>query len=584
MRKKNEALGTNEQGLVNTKMVEFPDFPEIVGPSSGKKGGSPKKKKEKKEDEEKVDNTKTIKNAKSTYSKTQSVKMNKMTAEDKTNALADEIINQKNLSTEDGHILMSAISIAGVGSEFRKSIVSMSRDDIALVVQARFQIQATRLAWESRIRNQKTGNEELADIMGVEDDQYLKFSEETLTVPQWLYATAYNQEQQVNKMLDLWSSTTALTRWLRDITGVGPVFATIIATMFKIDIEHGIGCSANDFISYAGLNDHNTPWIGKVASTYVTEAYNALGLSAKDPATFEVCQYLANMKDKWGHPVIGKTAEKIYTQGMDPETGIVTKDSLSKSLARIPYNKNLKPIMYLISKSFVLNKNRGSKYGRLYAEYLEKITQKNENGDYADQAERYLNTKKWDKSTESYKAYTKGKLPNSQLVRRAQRYAVKIFINHVYEAMYFEKYGKRAPFPYILCYDPTYADPQHVHYITPEIDYIPYLTGQVQKKAQKSLMVTLNGPIQESTIEQLIGEGHITNKMISPDTDILLVSERNNDDKTQFAASVFGIQIMTEDEYLENGFGDLVRANTEAKDVSYYEDNLKAYGLSRETI
>lgn len=145
---------------------------------------------------------------------------------------------------------------------------------------------------------------------------------------------------------------------------------------------------------------------------------------------------------------------------------VPTSSSLKSYLAKPPYNTNLKKICYLIGESFIKVKGRGSLYGRLYEERKAFETARNEEGYYAEQAAQYLQEKNWGKDTESYKAYIEGKLPKIQLHRRALRYAVKMFISHLWEAMYIAEYGHR---PEAQIYPIEYMG--HTDYLEPEVPY-----------------------------------------------------------------------------------------------------------------
>ena len=92
---------------------------------------------------------------------------------------------------------------------------------------------------------------------------------------------------------------------------------------------------------------------------------------------------------------------------------------------------------------------------------------KNERGDFKDQAAVIL--KKCSKGTAPYKSALEGKLCNGHIMQRAKRYAVKIFISHVYEAMYYEKFHQEAPKYYVFEHD------GHHDYIAPEVDYRDFL-------------------------------------------------------------------------------------------------------------
>lgn len=146
----------------------------------------------------------------------------------------------------------------------------------------------------------------------------------------------------------------------------------------------------------------------------------------------------------------------------------ITVSDIESFLAKPPYNIELKTKMWLISDIFVKNKNRGSKYGEIFDERLEYEMEKNENGEYAEQAAKILKDRNiTDKKTiETLKS---GRLTQSHLVARSKRVAVKLFLSHVYEAMYYDKYHKDAPRPYVIAYM------DHHDYVEPEIDYHDYL-------------------------------------------------------------------------------------------------------------
>lgn len=134
-------------------------------------------------------------------------------------------------------------------------------------------------------------------------------------------------------------------------------------------------------------------------------------------------------------------------------------------LAKPPYNPDLKKCMYIIGDCFVKNSNRGSLYGRIYQERLVHEQMLNEAGAYRDQAEKLLAEKNYDDTKDTYNWLSQGKLSPGHLCKRARRYAVKLFISHVWEAMYYIEKGKEPPFHY------TIAHQGHQDYIAPEVDY-----------------------------------------------------------------------------------------------------------------
>ncbi len=118
-----------------------------------------------------------------------------------------------------------------------------------------------------------------------------------------------------------------------------------------------------------------------------------------------------------------------------------------------PWNAGLKVLCWKVGESFVKVQNLPSDtYGQVYVARKAYEQERNERGGNAEAAKASLEKKKFGKETESYKHYTEGKLPDIQIHRRAQRYAVKLFLAHFHEVYYFLRYQTLPPFPYALAY------------------------------------------------------------------------------------------------------------------------------------
>lgn len=214
------------------------------------------------------------------------------------------------------------------------------------------------------------------------------------------------------------------------------------------------------------------------------ELYNLI--HSYDYSDIDIVEYLAHRYDKYW--VTDNMLMKVYTkmQGkrkletlrkecIDTKNksktfGHRNRNSLKAYLAKPPYNTELKKFMYLIGESFAKVSNKeGSLYGRLYKERKAWEISKNESGQYREQAAKYLTQKKYDKNTETYKAYIQGKLPDTQITRRAERYATKLFISHLFECMHLWYYGEPAPLPYPI------SHMGHVDYIGPEVPYEKFI-------------------------------------------------------------------------------------------------------------
>lgn len=169
---------------------------------------------------------------------------------------------------------------------------------------------------------------------------------------------------------------------------------------------------------------------------------------------------LISNETKWSLEYLNKNARD--------DKGKITLDKLKSACAKVPYNRDLKKLCYLIGDGFVKVSNKPkSLYGRLYRERKAYELAKNERGEYAEEAAKALASKNWsDKKTKQI--YESGKLPLGHIENRARRYAVKIFIAHLFEAMYYFEYGELAPDPYPLEYM------GHVDYIEPEVDFTKF--------------------------------------------------------------------------------------------------------------
>jgi hypothetical protein len=129
-----------------------------------------------------------------------------------------------------------------------------------------------------------------------------------------------------------------------------------------------------------------------------------------------------------------------------------------------PWNASLKVLLCKAGSSFF--RGHGSEkcfYGHKYVERKAHYSRKNERGDYAMDAARYLKEKNYKKDTEAYKAYIQGKLPPGQIDNRARRAAVKLFIAHYHDAAYRLLLGRIPPAPYAI------EILGHEHYVPPPI-------------------------------------------------------------------------------------------------------------------
>lgn len=145
-----------------------------------------------------------------------------------------------------------------------------------------------------------------------------------------------------------------------------------------------------------------------------------------------------------------------------------------------PFNASLRVLCYKIGESFVKVQNNDSDvYGVVYATRKVLEIERNEAGQFKEQAAQVLAAKKIGKATEAYKAYSVGKLPPAHIHARARRYAVKLFLAHYWETAYRLHFGTEPPLPYPI------AHLGHVHKIEPSTGREPS-TGERANEGDRS--------------------------------------------------------------------------------------------------
>lgn len=111
-----------------------------------------------------------------------------------------------------------------------------------------------------------------------------------------------------------------------------------------------------------------------------------------------------------------------------------------------PFNASLKRLCWLIGESFVKVKAHDDDvYGKLYDQRKAYEHERNERGDYTEQAQAILKRKP-DHAQRA--VYALGKLPDGHLHMRAKRWAVKQFLSDLHGAWYRQHFGTEPPLPY----------------------------------------------------------------------------------------------------------------------------------------
>lgn len=351
----------------------------------------------------------------------------------------------------------SQLTLAGLAmlsKEVKDSMAFVSDNQVRLIIDNYYQTQQHRMNITNQIRAVKQ-----------EFDQVQEGEQPAIA---WLLKDVENRENQIKKMIAEYVKTVPVCRWAMGVKGIGPVFAANLWSYIDMSkCKH-----ANQFLSYAGLNDNNAPWLGKEKATeIVNEVYKELGLVKVTSVNDDV---LVRVAEKSGRSF--ETVKRGYLSHKEKESSKASdKTTLIKYLSKPPYNTELKKLCYLIGESFVKVSNRGSLYGQIYQERKALETMRNDKLEYKDQADKLLAEKNYSKETDTYKCLSQGKLSPAHINSRAKRYAVKIFLTHFFEACWLYTYGTEPPVIYPI------AHQGHVDYIKPEVPYEDYITYKGDK-------------------------------------------------------------------------------------------------------
>jgi hypothetical protein len=191
-----------------------------------------------------------------------------------------------------------------------------------------------------------------------------------------------------------------------------------------------------------------------------------------------------------GHPV-GEWMKSIYGIGPVIAAGLLAHIDIEKaptvghiwryagldptskweSGKKRPWNGSLKTLCWKTGQSFMkFSGNDECVYGHVYRERKVYEVARNDAGLNAERSAQILESKKFDKKTDAYKAYITGKLPPAHVDAQARRYAVKLFLSHLHLVWYWVKFKKVVPKPFPI------AHLGHVHFIPPpNLELVPGL-------------------------------------------------------------------------------------------------------------
>ena len=134
--------------------------------------------------------------------------------------------------------------LASISKDVKESLVTISLPELRYLVDSYYQSQDDRITKDGQVRAIKQGYD------GEEHEPPLALT--------WVARNRRNEEEQIKKMLDIYTDNHPVGKWAKETIGIGPVLsAALIAYMDIEKCKH-----PGQFLSYAGQNDQNVPWLG----------------------------------------------------------------------------------------------------------------------------------------------------------------------------------------------------------------------------------------------------------------------------------------------------------------------------------
>ena len=148
------------------------------------------------------------------------------------------------LEVTSNGIKSNLISLSKISKGIQEQAVTMYKDEVRSCVDFYYQIQNFRMATDNQLRS-------------IEQNYDVNVDTESISLMKWNAMQLKNIEKNNKLILEKFSDSTKVTRWMKSVKGVGPVIAACLYAYLNIDDIN----SAGNFWSYAGLNDNNNPWL-----------------------------------------------------------------------------------------------------------------------------------------------------------------------------------------------------------------------------------------------------------------------------------------------------------------------------------
>ena len=329
--------------------------------------------------------------------------------------------------------------IVKLSKDLRQASLMMSDDEVRYLVNSYYIVQKDRMRADAQVREKEKDGEPCSVLRWTADNYRL-------------------MEASIRTSLDVYSKNHIAGEWARGILGVGPV----IASGFFAHVDIRKATTAGHIWTFAGI-DGKSAWLGGLEAEKMVRTFIDGGSKISVNDVISVAKKVGCCP-KWYARRIAREADnnidlsfRGLPEQLDEEYVRIilkdrefTKNDMVSALSRRPWNADLKTLCWKLGQCFVyVSGNENSYYGRIYKERKELDRAKNESKAFSKDAEYVLSMKKIGKDTEAFSYYSSGMLPPAQIHARAKRFAVKIFISHLYE-VWRTKAGLPVMRPYMM--------------------------------------------------------------------------------------------------------------------------------------
>jgi hypothetical protein len=317
-------------------------------------------------------------------------------------------------------------SVKRLTRDLVKSAETLSKNQARYLVKLYYQQQHNRITSGSQIRDAKK-------------------SEEPHTLMAWFNHEAGVLEGQVLRALSRWTSAHFMGRWAKSIVGIGPVISAGLLANIELEEKLMVKDEAT------GMEVEKT-----IIRSTASSIWAYAGIAQVPVGVCDTCEgsgYMLYLGED--RPHVPRTVYDDRETGKDPcpqcfGAGKLTEAPRWEKNQKRPWNAELKVLVaFKMGESFVkVQNNKADFYGQVYVARKALEQKRNANKMFARQAAYILSTKKFNKETDAYKAYSQGYLPPGHIHARARRFAAKLFISHYHFMMYRNQFGKEPPAPY----------------------------------------------------------------------------------------------------------------------------------------